>query len=150
MRRHLPLASASAVVFIVLGSPLMPGQTSFGQVKSSIRARVQIMNTQASWSADGDARKILERAVQAVKVAGSVDVITELKPAASSTSDGIGVFFDLEYEPTAVLGSTGSADYRPSSRNTPPAATREYPTSAIRRDTVPATRLVVYVHHLAN
>ena len=158
MRRHLPLASASAVVFVVLTSLLIPGQEALGQVKSNIQARAQVVNAQASWIADSNVRDMLERAFSRVAPTGSpIDMVMKMKAAAGHAPDGIGVFFDIEGR-ASLTGSLARPVFSAggSVRSERVFADRRLYTgsailpSAMKREMAEPERLVVYIHHLAN
>ena len=151
MRRHLPLVSASAVVFLVFTSPLLPRQAALGQVKSSIQARAQVVNAQASWSADRDVRDMLERAFRAVPLTGSpIDMVMKMKAAAGHAPDGIGVFFNFEGERAGLTESGTWPVYTTAAFAKSGTLLGDRRLTAGSAKMLPPKRLVVYVHHLAN
>ncbi len=157
LRRHLPLASASAVVFLAFASLWVPRQ-ALGQAKAHIQARAQVVNAQASWGANDIVRDMLERAFRAVPLHGSpIDRVMKLKAAAGQAPDGIGVFFGVERR--AGLTGSGARPISSADALADPEklfgysrlfAAFSYRPSATKWEAAEPERLVVYVHHLAN
>jgi len=143
LRRHLPLASASAVVCLALSSPALTGRAAYAQDKSSIQAQARVVNVEASQSADASVREMLERVFHSIPLSGTpIDRLMRMKGAAMEAPDGIGLFFELE-------GRRGSSDETLSADRSRSAGLATH-RLAMKKQATQSQRVVVYVHHIAN
>lgn len=151
MRRHLPLASASAVVLVVATLSLTVTNTARAQVRSTIGVTAEVVETGPALAADRLVRQAVARAFELPqpedpfgvadlgrRMAPRVTVVRQSPPAYRSP-EAFALAGLISRTLDAVGGSRGSDIASP-----PPDG------STLSETGLVAPRIVVYVEHISN